>query len=351
MRKKKKLTKYNAKYIKPVRNITRTFFPIILVVLLITTFAAQIFADLLYKLLQIEIEFTIYVWTLLFSIIIGGTLSYFISRLFISPIDKLSKSMNNVANGDFETKIEDRSVIYEIDCMINNFNLMVKELNTTEILQSDFISAVSHEFKTPIGSIEGYVTLLQDESISQEDRAEYLQRILISTRRLNTLISNILLISKVENKQIDASKKQFSLDEQIRQCILVLEPKWSEKNIEPDIDLQPINYVGNENILNHVWLNLIDNAIKFGKENGYIKVRLFSENQKIIFSVEDNGCGISEEKIKHVFDKFYQCDSSHRSEGNGLGLALVKKVLDEYGAEITCENCKEGGCIFTVTLY
>jgi signal transduction histidine kinase len=226
---------------------------------------------------------------------------------------------------------------------------MPKELEATEILQTNFVSNVSHEFKTPITAIEGYATLLGDSEGTTPQQKEYIEKILLNTGRLSTLVGNILLLSKIDNQSIETKQEEFSLDEQIRRSILLLELKWTEKNVEMDVDLQSIRYIGNPSLLMHVWNNLIGNAIKFTPEGSTVSIRLLESGKEIIFTVEDQGRGVSEDAKKHIFEKFYQGDSSHRQEGNGLGLALVKSIVDTVNGRISVENL-EKGCRFNVTL-
>ncbi len=299
--------------------------------------------------LNIEINIPNLIWIVVVSILIGGLVMGIISRSFVIPLTNLSAAINRVANGDFETQIETKSKLITMEEIYSNFNLMVKELNATETLQSDFVSNVSHEIKTPVTAIEGYATLLQDcdDSVLQ---AEYVDKIMLNTKKLSELVGNILLLSKVDNKAIQAQKHTYRLDEQIRQSIFLFESKWSEKKLELDIDMDEISYTGDENLMQHIWNNLIGNAVKFSPENGEIKLSLKKEDNRIVFTVEDNGCGIKEEEKKHIFNKFYQSDSSHKSEGNGLGLALVKNILNLCKGEISVENGEKGGAKFTVRL-
>ena len=286
------------------------------------------------------------------SVVVGGVMTAVISRAFFNPVKNLRQAMDKVANGDFAIQLDtDKSSSGEIKELYAGFNLMTNELKATEILQTDFISNVSHEFKTPINAIEGYSTLLQGCENLDDDQKEYVEKILFNTGRLSSLVSNILLLSKIENQSIQAKREIFSLDEQIRETIVALETAWAPKNIELDVELDSVKYNGNEILMRHVWSNLIGNAIKFTPENSVINIRLKNQKDKLIFSVTDQGSGLSEEAKKHLFDKFYQADTSHKSEGNGLGLALVKQILDIDGGDITAENVNGGGCRFTVTLY
>ncbi len=286
------------------------------------------------------------------SVVVGGVMTAIISRAFFNPVKNLRLAMDKVANGDFAIHLDtDKSTSGEIKELYAGFNLMTSELRATEILQTDFISNVSHEFKTPINAIEGYSTLLQGCENLDADQQEYVEKILFNTGRLSSLVSNILLLSKIENQSIQAKRELYSLDEQIRETIVALETAWAPKNIELDVELDSVKYNGNEIMMRHVWSNIINNAIKFTPENSTVSIRLQKEKDKCIFSVADQGEGLSDEAKKHLFDKFYQADTSHKSEGNGLGLALVKQILDIDGGDITAENINGGGCRFTVTLY
>lgn len=292
-----------------------------------------------------------FVTTILVSLIIGLILSFFIGRMLISPIKKLQKMMDEVANGNFDVYAKEKSVIDEVEDIYHYFNLMMNELRATETIQSEFVSNVSHEFKTPLNAIDGYATLLTDLDLTNEEREKYINKILYNTRRMNELIGSILLISKVDNQSIDSKKKTYSLDEQIRQSILFLEPKWSDKNINFDVDLDLVTYNGNASLMMHVWNNLIDNAIKFSPVSSTITITLKKEINKIIFTISDEGCGILEENMPFIFNKFYQSDVSHQGDGNGLGLALVKKILDLNNNQIEVKNLQPKGVSFKVTLY
>lgn len=305
---------------------------------------------LLELLLPSSIEITGIFELLVFSLIIGSVVTAFMSKLFFDPIKKLREAMEKVADGDLTIQIETKSTSKEIQEIYSGFNLMTHELNATEVLQTDFVSNVSHEFKTPINAIEGYTTLLQGNDNLNEDQQKYVEKILFNTKRLSDLVGNILLLSKIENQTIQTKQTKYRLDEQIRQSIVALEADWSEKEIEFDVDMESIEYQGNEGLMRHVWDNLISNAVKFDPICGIIKIRLTKRDNNIIFVVEDSGPGISEEAKKHIFDKFYQGDSSHKQEGNGLGLALVKRILMTCDGEISAENIAGGGCKFTVIL-
>ncbi len=303
------------------------------------------FSNIFRELLNIPI----YVWIVIFGLLIGGTLSFVLNRLLLFPIRTLDKSMEEVARGNFKIRLEEKSHYRDIEHIYKNFNLMVKELEANEMLKSDFISNVSHEIKTPITAIEGYAMLLQ-ESDNSQDYEKFVEKILLNTGRLSELVGNILLLSKLDNQNIESKSEVFRLDEQIRHSILLLEQKWSLKNIEFDADLDNISYRANAGILLHVWNNLIGNAVKFTPHGSTLRLTLKKRDGYTVFTVADEGPGIDEAAKERIFDKFYQCDSSHKSEGNGLGLSLVKRILDIYGGTVTTENLPEGGCIFTASL-
>ena len=288
------------------------------------------------------------VWLLFFSVIIGVTVSIVINIILLRPVVKLSKAMKRVASGDFGIRLSADIQIQEIRDSYESFNLMVQELENTETLQTDFVANVSHEFKTPITAIEGYATLLQGGS--DPSQQSYVDRILLNTRRLSTLVGNILLLSKVSNHAIPVAKTTYRVDEQIRQAILLLEPRWLERNVEFDVELDEIVWNGPELLMHHVWSNLIGNAVKFGPKDGLVTVKLKQTDGRYEFSVTDQGVGVPEEERQRIFHKFYQLDSSHKQEGNGLGLALVKQIVDGCDGSINVENLPEGGCRFVVTL-
>lgn len=298
--------------------------------------------------LQFDIPLTVEL--LLMCLIVGILLTSQLSKIFFQPIKRLRSAMGQVAEGDYSVRLDDRSSSKEIMELYSGFNLMTEELSNTEILQTDFVSNVSHEFKTPIGAIEGYSTLLQGCDNLDADQQEYVDKILVNTKRLSSLVGSILLLSRLENQQISTNRSLYRLDEQIRQSIVVLEPMWGPKEIEFEAELDRIEFLGSEGMMRHVWDNLIGNAVKFSPDGGSILLQLSEADGRIRFIIEDHGPGLSEEAQKHLFDKFYQADSSHKQEGNGLGLSLAKRVLTIEGGDIRAENLPRGGCRFTVTL-
>lgn len=283
-------------------------------------------------------------------IIIGTIITAITSRSIIQPIRNISDAAGEIAKGNFSVRVREPSDP-EYANLARNFNKMAEELAGTETLRGDFISNVSHEFKTPLASIQGFAKLLQSDTITEQERAEYTQVIIDETSRLSKLSSNILRLTKLENQKTVGRKTRFSLDEQIRKILLVLEPEWSKKNIDLDIDLEDIMYVGNEELMGQIWQNIINNAIKFTPEGGRISVKLFRDEKNISAEIWDNGPSISPEIKNKIFDKFYQGDRSRATEGNGLGLALVKRILELSEGTISVDNdVKRGGVSFKICL-
>lgn len=305
---------------------------------------------LLHDVMGLAWSVPVVVETLAICLLIGTVVTSQLSKLFFNPIKKLRGAMDKVAEGDFTTRLEEYSTSREILELYTGFNLMVNELSATEIVQTDFVSNVSHEFKTPINAIEGYSMLLQDSDRLDEDQREYVEKILFNTQRLSSLMGSVLLLSKLENQQIPTKQASYRLDEQIRQSVAAQEQAWEEKQLQIEVELQRASYLGSEGMMRHVWDNLLSNAIKFSPRGGVVRITLSRLSQGWEVSIEDQGPGLSQEAQKHVFDKFYQADSSHRQEGNGLGLTLVKRILAIEKGTVGVENCPQGGCRFTVQL-
>ena len=283
-------------------------------------------------------------------IVIGTIITAFMSRSIIQPIRDLSAAAAEIAKGNFKVRVREPSDP-EYSILAQNFNKMAEELAGTETLRGDFISNVSHEFKTPLASIQGFAKLLQSDDITEQEREEYTQIIIDETSRLSKLSSNILRLTKLENQNTGGKKTCFSLDEQIRKILLVLEPEWSKKKIDLDIDLEDIMYVGSEELMAQIWQNIINNAIKFTPEGGKISVKLFRNEKNISAEIWDNGPSIAPDVKAKIFDKFYQGDRSRATEGNGLGLALVKRIIELSEGSIEVENdMKKGGVCFRISL-
>lgn len=294
-------------------------------------------------------ELPIFVWAMVFSGTIGVAVTNHMTKMLIDPIAKLRSAMREVADGDFKVEAKCESRIQDVQDIYDSFNSMVRELSTTETLQTDFISDVSHEFKTPINAIEGYASLLEGEPSPEEQRA-YVEKILFNTHRLSALTGNILLLSKLSNQSILPQKTQFRLDEQIRQAIVALEQKWSEKKLGFEVELAETPFFGYEGLLPHVWTNLIGNAVKFSPKGGEIRIKMTRTEGAAVFTIEDDGPGIVPGDEERIFTKFYQSESSHGMDGNGLGLALVRQIVEMSGGSVDVRNLEAGGCRFTVRL-
>ena len=228
---------------------------------------------------------------------------------------------------------------------------MAEQLGQIEMFRRDFINDFSHEFKTPIVSIRGFARQLErDPALSEEKKREYISIIAAEAERLSNMSGNVLLLSKLENQSYVTECATIDLDEQIRQCILVLERMWSGKNIEFDIDLEPLKYESNDEMLRQMWINLLSNAIKFTRDGGRISVSAKKADSCINVKIADTGCGMDEEVIARIFDKFYQEDSSRSTEGNGLGLPLVKRIAELCDADIEVKSKKGEGTEVTVSL-
>lgn len=314
------------------------------------TVAALGIARLIASAFGIDLNDSPFAYFFLAAVCVAAGLSVLINSFFLQPIEKLSDSMKRVAGGDFSIRLKDHSKIREIGELNRSFNTMTEELGVTEVLQSDFVSNVSHEIKTPLNAIEGYATLLQDSDCTDAERERYVEKILFNTKRLSELVGNVLILSKIESGSVDLNVEPYRLDEQIRHSIMLLESKWAEKDIEFDIELDEITFTGDRALLMHVWNNIIGNAVKFSPEGGLITIRLTEDAESVTFVVDDCGPGIGESAMKHIFDKFYQEDSSHKQNGNGLGLSLVKRIVDMIGGKIVPENLPDAGCRFTVVL-
>jgi len=284
------------------------------------------------------------------SIFLGVVIATILSQRSVKPIREMMKATNKVAEGDFSVKVKG-SFVFELDALAVSFNKMVQELKSIEIIHNDFVRNFSHEFKTPIVSIRGFAKLLLAGDISDEEKQEYLNIIVQESERLVHLSTNILNLSKIENAEIIGQKSTYSLDEQIRLVIVMLEPKWSEKNLHIEIDLEDgIEMLGDKNLIQQLWVNLLDNAIKYTNNGGIIKVGLWRNGNKAIFRLEDNGCGMSDETMRHMFDKFYQGDKSHSATGNGLGLTIARRIIELCSGTIEVQSELGKGSVFLVEI-
>lgn len=284
------------------------------------------------------------------SIVIGTILSIIIDIIALKPLKELIKALQIIAKGDFSVRVKKLKQRGELSELMLNFNVMAEELGSIEIFRQNFINNFSHEFKTPIVSIRGFAKQLQKSTLTEQQRKEYTDIIISEAERLTNMSSNILLLTKFENQQIINDKREFYLDEQIRKCVLLLEKQWSKKNINFNLDLNEVLYHTNEEMLSNVWINLLSNAIKFSEDNSEINIECYKRGHVIIVEITDHGIGIDAETIKHIFDKFYQGDTSHAKEGNGLGLALVKRIIMLCEGEISVTSEIGNGTTFKLLL-
>ena len=283
----------------------------------------------------------------------SGTFDYFRRKQMVErPVKQIMAALDQVMQGDFSVRIEPvKEFAGEtgFNEIIKAINKMTAELAGTETLRTDFIANVSHELKTPLAVMGNYATMLQKPGLSEEDRVEYAKAISQSSRRLAALITNILKLNKLENQQIFPQLDEYDLGEQLCENLLQFEEVWEKKNLNIETDIQDdVRIRSDAELLSLVWNNLISNAVKFTPEEGTIGVSLKTEGNLVIVSVSDTGCGIKPEVGQHIFEKFYQGDTSHATQGNGLGLALVKRVVDILNGEISVQSVYGQGSTFTV---
>lgn len=288
---------------------------------------------------------------LLGSILLGFVVTICVGKMIIRPLQEFGKAFDEIAKGNFNCRLPVNAKFEDINKMTERLNAMTYDLAHIETLRSDFVANVSHEFKTPLAAIEGYATLLQNKALTSEKREYYIGKILENTRRLTGLSSNVLALSKLENQGEILDHQEFRLDEQIRKAIILLEEQWSAKKIEFDMELPKQMYDGSESLLSQVWLNILDNAIKCSYEGGVINICITEGEESIVVSIKDHGVGMPPEVQKHIFEKFYQGDRSRQAEGNGLGLALVKRILELCHGKVEVESEEGEGTTFFVTLF
>lgn len=285
----------------------------------------------------------------------AATIDYIRRKLMVEkPVKQIMEALDQVMQGDFTVRIapvKEFAGETGFNEIIKAINKMTAELQGTETLRADFVANVSHELKTPLAIMGNYATMLQQPGICETDRLEYAKSISIAARRLAALITNILKLNKLENQQIFPQPKEFDLGEQLCESLLAFEDAWEKKNLEIETDIQDdVRIKSDPELLSLVWNNLISNAVKFTGVGGTIGVTLQADEQNVTVSVRDTGCGIDPETGKHIFEKFYQGDTSHATQGNGLGLALVKRVMDILNGEICVQSTPNQGSTFTVRI-
>lgn len=286
------------------------------------------------------------------SLVIGFLLTVFTSKIPLRPVNSLVDQLNRLSEGDFGARLHfgrtasSHPTLQQIE---TSFNRAAEELEHTEMLRSDFINNFSHEFKTPIVSIAGFAKLLRRGNLTEEQRAEYLSVIEEESLRLSALANNVLSLTRVENQTILTDISEFNLSEQIRGAVLLLADKWTAKDLNIDLGFDECLVSANYELLKQVWINLLDNAVKFSPQNGTVTVEMTETDRSVTVTVTNSGRDIPPESLAHIFNKFYQADESHSSEGNGIGLAIVKRVCELHGGSV--DACSDGGLTtFMVTL-
>lgn len=275
--------------------------------------------------------------------------TYFFSKVLYRKVSRLISAINEVAQGNYNITLDPKKAKPLTDVVIN-FNKMTAELKSVETLRNDFINDFSHEFKTPITSINGFANLLLDTEVSEEERREYLQIIADESERLSALSRETLMMSKLNNQQSIPDKKYYALDEQIKQNIILLSREWNAKKIDLSADLPPVTYYGNMDLMSHIWLNLLGNAIKFTPIHGKINVSMKQEQNQIAVLISDTGKGMTEGEMVRIFNKYYQADPSHTTKGMGLGLSIAHRIVELSGGSIDVTSTSGCGSTFKVYL-
>ena len=348
MKKKKQKTK---EQLSPMRRkisamLTLQTFLVVLIVMVIATAIA-----LMYRVAITDMHM-IGVLSMLVPIVVLVTLVNFLFTRFIYRyLDKISVAMQKVADGDYTVRL-DAEKDQPFRELYRNFNTMAEELGGVEMLKNDFINGYAHELRTPITSINGFAEMLlnDDGTLSREEKRSYLEIIASESRRLADLAGNSLLMSRLDTQKIIPDKKPFSLDEQLRRCSILLSGQWTEKDLDMTMDLDEAVYVGDYDLMQHLWINLLTNAVKYTPKGGSITVTLKNEEKFIAVSVADTGKGIPPEDRERIFDKYYQTDKSHSKRGLGLGLAICKRIVQLCNGTLEVESEGGVGSTFTVRL-
>jgi len=270
------------------------------------------------------------------------------------PVRKILDATHRITHGDFSARItprKTRSMVNELDIIIEDFNIMAESLSQTETLKTDFIYNVSHEIKTPLAVIQNYSLLLQNDNLTNEKREEYSKALLSASKNLNTLVTGILRLNKLENQQIFPEGISYNLSEQLCESMLKFETLWEKKNLNIAIELDDSIIIhADKELMEIVWSNLLSNAIKFTPDSGTVSVKISQDTKNIKVCISDTGCGMDEQTQKRIFEKFYQGDTSHSTKGNGLGLAVVKRIADITGITVSVESSPGSGSAFTVSI-
>ena len=347
----------NEKDRQNIRRLTLIFSLIVLAVLLIVLGLSSVTAFILVEFGILSGEEGIGAWDIVLfmaisSIVMGTIISYISSKMILSPLNMVTSKIKSLANGHFGTRVDFDRIVSRVPSFLELstvFNKLSEELQNTEMLRSDFINNFSHEFKTPIVSIAGFAKLLKKGNLSEEEQNQYLNAIEEESLRLSSMATNVLNLTKIENQSILTNVSTFNISEQIRSCILILEPKWAKKNIEFQPDFDEFSICASEELLKQVWINLLDNAIKFSHDSSPITLGITENETTLSISITNYGTEISQEIKPKIFNKFYQGDLSHSTQGNGIGLAIVKKIVTLHSGVVSV-NSENKSVTFKVTL-
>lgn len=290
------------------------------------------------------------IWFIFPSLLTGIVIAFFVAIKGLQPVLKMCDAITKVAEGDFSVRFREKHLMHEISQMAECFNVMVKKLDNMNTVHTDFINNVSHEFRTPLSAIEGYAGLLGDEQINKTERIQYANQIIGVTEKLSISINNILLLSKISIENIKVEKEDFNLSESIREILIMSENKWSAKKLSIHLELQDFFYLGNKEMIEEVWNNLIGNAIKFSDDGGQLKIKSFQNKNTAVVIISDDGIGMSKETQKKIYDKFFQADTSHSQEGAGLGLSIVKRIITLHQGKIHIDSELNRGTTITIDL-
>lgn len=323
----------------------------VFITLMITACAIGVICILLVRTKYIHLAHSLTILILLISSVIVGTIcSRIVGGRTLKFVSDFSNATKEIARGNFDVRLSTNMPAAEFSDMAESFNYMADELSKNEMMKNDFIENVSHEYKTPLAAIEGYATLLQTPDLTAAQRQDYTARIIDSTKRMSNLVGNILLLSRLEHQEGQIEKTSFSLDEQIRETILLFEKEWVDRDIHLEIDLDDAICYGNQALLAEVWQNLLSNALKFVPDHGEIHISLTIVDGFLKVTISDNGIGMDEETMHHMYDKFFQADQSRTTAGNGLGLSLVRRIIAMHNGTIHVESEKGKGTRFIVSL-
>lgn len=352
--------KTDKKYLKDLRTYIATIsFGTILFSFLICLIIGLVIMKIFYKgevTTSVVIIFCLVVYLL--SMIASACLIWIGAKHLTKPLVEITNVTKKVSEGNFKVRVKRKEKEYdgylytnEVDELARNINKMVEELDGMDYMRKDFMSNVSHEIKTPIAAISGFSEILLDKVVCEEKQREYLKLINNESIRVSRLCEYMLNMSRLDSQVIVINKEEIRLDEQIRKSVILLCEKWADYEIDFDINLSKINIKSDPDMLHQVWINIIDNAIKYSGKN--CKINIIAKevnNETIEIKVIDNGIGISKDKINKIFDKFYQCDESHKKSGSGLGLSITKRIIELLNGSINYESIEGIGTTVTITL-